>query len=181
MDHVVNRLSPGTVLGMRWDRLFADLEAAADDDDLLEREALVAELRDEEWARTPWRDLLVGEVELDVAGAGQVAGRVRLVNERLVRVSTPQREHVVALAAVRGVTASGDRAPEPSVVAARLGWSQVLRRLRDDGEPCRVVTTSGAVHDAHVEQVLADAVLLRVGRRSTALPLAVVAVVTIES
>lgn len=166
---------------MRWDRLFADLEAASDDEELVEREALVAELRDEEWVRTPWRALLAGEVELDVAGAGRVVGRVTLANERLVRLVAPRRDHLVALAAVRAVVAEGGRAAEPNRVEARLGWSQVLRRLRDEGEPSRVTTTNGVAMDALVEQVLTDAVLLRTGARATAVPLDALAVVTIAA
>ena len=166
---------------MRWDRLFADLEAAADDEELLEREALVAELRDEEWARTSWRALVAGEVELEVAGAGTLAGRVTFVNDRLVRLSSGRHEHVVACASVRALTGGEGRAAEPSPVHARLGWPHVLRRLRDEGEPCRVVTTTSTTLAARVDQVLADAVLVQVGQRRVLVPLDALAVVSLTS
>jgi hypothetical protein len=163
---------------MRWDRLFADLEAAADDDALLEREALVDELRDEVWAATPWRELLGGEVELEVLGAGRIAGRVGLVNERLLRVDAGSTEHVVALDAVLGARADA-RAPAPTSVDARLGWPHVLRRLRDDGDEVRFVRTDGAAWRGTVVRVVDGAVEVSSADRATLLPLRVLAMVSV--
>ena len=47
---------------MRWERLLEDLEARAGDLELEERDALVDELRDGDWGRTSWRQLLGGRV-----------------------------------------------------------------------------------------------------------------------
>ncbi|MDX6278092.1 MAG: hypothetical protein QOJ72_2220, partial [Nocardioidaceae bacterium] len=41
---------------MRWERLFAELEAQAGDVELQDRDALVEELADGDWAATSWRD-----------------------------------------------------------------------------------------------------------------------------
>jgi hypothetical protein len=163
---------------MRWDRLFADLEAAADDEALLEREALVAELRDEEWSRTPWRALMGGDVELEVQGAGRLAGTVGLVNERLARLDAGPLEHVVALAHVLGVRTEG-RAPAPTAVDARLGWPHVLRRLRDDGDEVVLRRTDGTSVRARVDQVVDGGVLVRSAGRGLLVPLPAVAVVTV--
>ena len=59
---------------MRWERLFEDLEARAADLELDERDALVDELRDGDWAQTSWRQLLGGHVVLAVRGADRVEG-----------------------------------------------------------------------------------------------------------
>lgn len=163
---------------MRWDRLFADLEAAADDDALVEREAMVAELRDEEWSRTPWRELLGGQVEVEVAGAGRLGGTVGLVNERLLRLDAGGLEHVVALAAVLGVRTDG-RAPALTSVDARLGWRQVLRRMRDDGDEVVLVRVDGSRVRAQVEQVVDGGVVVRSAGRSLLVPLHALAVVTV--
>lgn len=163
---------------MRWDRLFADLEAAADDEGLLERDALVDELRDEEWSRTPWRELLGGQVEVEVLGAGRLTGAVDLVNERLLRIDAGNLEHVVDLQAVLGARAD-TRAPALTSVDARLGWPHVLRRLRDDGDEVRVVRTDGTAWRGQVVRVLDGAVEVRSASRTTVLPVRALAVVTI--
>jgi len=163
---------------MRWDRLFADLEAAADDDALLEREAMVAELRDETWSRTPWRELLGGQVEVEVSGAGRLSGTVGLVNERLLRLDAGGLEHVVALGAVLGVRTEG-RAPTLTSVDARLGWSQVLRQIRADGDEVLVVRVDGSSVRAQVEQVVDGGVLVRSAGRTLLVPLQALAVVTV--
>ncbi len=72
---------------MRWDRLFADLEGQAADLELEERDALVSELREGEWAETSWRDLVGGHVVLEVVGLGRVEGEARLVNETVVHLA----------------------------------------------------------------------------------------------
>lgn len=163
---------------MRWERLFADLEASLDDEALLERDALVHELGDEEWSRTPWRTLLAGHVELDVLGAGRLAGDVGFVNERLVRLDAGPVEHVVSLEAVVGVRTQGRADAGTSTVAARLGWPQVLRRARDDGDEVRVVRIDGVVVRARVERLLDGAVVLGGLERDLVVPLRALAVAT---
>ena len=86
---------------MRWDRLFADLEGQAADLELEDRDALVSELREGEWAETSWRDLAGGHVVLEVVGLGRVEGEARLVNEAVVHLASERVEHVVASSAVQ--------------------------------------------------------------------------------
>lgn len=176
--HRSGRLRSRYGAAMRWDRLFADLEAAVDDDALLEREAMVAELRDEAWSRTPWRELLGGQVEVEVCGAGRLVGTVGLVNERLLRLDAGRLEHVVALAAVLGVRTDG-RAPALTSVDARLGWNHVLRQMRDDGDEVLLVRVDGSSVRAQVEQVVDGGVLVRSAERTLLVPLQALAVVTV--
>lgn len=176
--HRPNGRLGGYGAAMRWDRLFADLEASADDEALVEREAMVVELRDEEWSRTPWRELLGGQVEVEVRGAGRLVGVVGLVNETLLRIDAGHLEHVVALSAVLGARTDA-RAPVLTSVDARLGWSHVLRRLRDDGDEVLLVRVDGSSVRARVEHVVDGAVVVSSAERTLLVPLQALAVVTV--
>lgn len=146
---------------MRWDRLFDDLEAQADDLELQERDALVTDLRDEDWAGTSWRELLGGRVSLDVLGAGRLEGVVTLVNEQLIQLESEGVDHVVAANAVTEVLASQRRADAVTAVGARLGWGRVFRALRDTGEDVRLRLIDGTASDGVVDVVGRDFVRLR--------------------
>ena len=122
-----------TVRRMRWDRLFADLEAEASEIERAETEGLAADLRDEIWAATSWRDLVGGEVVLEVRGVGQIAGEIAAVNEHLVRVRGELVDHLVAGRAVVSVLRTERRADPPSRIDAALGWSRALRRAARRG------------------------------------------------
>ncbi len=164
---------------MRWDRLFADLEAEATEIDKAETEGLAADLRDEIWAATSWRDLVGGRVVLEVRGAGQVAGEVAAVNEHLIRVRGELVDHLVACRAVTSVLRTERRADPPGRIEAAMGWSRALRRLRDASEPVRVVLEDGRVVDGLVDVVGADFVRLIAGdAASRLLTLSAISVVT---
>ena len=65
---------------MRWERLFGELEGYAEHLQLDERDALVTELREGEWAERSWIDGLAGgdvEAEIAVCDVGVLAGRVQ--------------------------------------------------------------------------------------------------------
>ncbi|MET0929293.1 MAG: hypothetical protein ABWX74_07230 [Aeromicrobium sp.] len=145
---------------MRWDRLFDDLEAQAAEIERDERDALVDELRDGDWAETGWRQLLGGTVALEVRGAGRVEGEVVLVNERLVHLSGPRIDQVVAASAVMVVHATERRADDTGRVAAALGWGHVFRTLRDAGEGVSVRLVDGTSRDGTIEVVGRDFVRL---------------------
>ena len=148
---------------MRWDRLFDDLEAQAADLELAERDALVDELRDGDWAETSWRQLLGGHVVLAVRGADRIEGDVTLVNDRLVHLRADALDHVVNAAAVMAVHASERRADASTVVGAALGWGHVFRALREAGEEIRVRLLDGTIRDGAVLVAGRDFVRLRVG------------------
>ncbi|WP_050760884.1 hypothetical protein [Aeromicrobium marinum] len=164
---------------MRWDRLFADLEARAEGEDLDERDVLVSELLDGEWSGTGWNDLLDGAVVLDVAGLGRVEGVVRLATPTLVRLDVGTHTLVVDLGAVRGLVTDGSRRPaEIGPVTGRLGWGHVMRALAVDDAEVRVHRTDGAVLDGRVDVVGRDFVRLDAGGgRPVVVPFAAVAAI----
>ncbi len=167
---------------MRWDRLFAELEGQADDLELEERDALVTELRDGEWAETSWRDLLGGHVVLQVAGLGRVEGEARLVNECVVHLTSERAEHVVAGAAVLEVIAGERRAPAPTAVTSRLGWGHLLRAARDDGDRTLFTRTDGTTVDGAVDVVGRDFVTVTTGAgRARTVPFVALAAMTLSA
>jgi hypothetical protein len=164
---------------MRWDRLFEDLEAQAADLELDERDALVDELRDGDWAQTSWRQLLGGQVVLAVRGADRVEGVVTLVNDRLVHLRGDRMDHVVSAAAVMAVHSSERRADASTAVGDALGWSHVFRALRGAGEEIRVRLVDGTVRDGSVLVAGRDFVRLRAeSGRDQVLPFDGIAVVS---
>lgn len=148
---------------MRWDRLFEDLEAQAVELERDERDALVDELRDGDWAQTSWRQLLGGRVVLTVRGADRIEGVVTLVNDRLVRLAGDGTDHVVSTAAVLAVHSTERRADPPSAVGEALGWGHVFRALRDAGDEIRVRLVDGTSRDGSVLVAGRDFVRLRAG------------------
>ncbi len=168
----------GLPCGMRWDRLFADLEAESAEIARSEAEGLADDLRDEIWADTSWRDLIGGQVVLEVRGAGQVTGSVAAINERLIRLRAGAGGHLVACSAVSGLLATERRADPPSRIDAAMGWGQALRRLRDDAGPVRIVLGDGRTFDGSIEVVGRDFVRLTAGLGKRTVVLDAIAVVT---
>lgn len=164
---------------MRWDRLFEDLEAQAADIERAERDALVDDLRDAEWAQTSWRDLLGGAVSLEVRGAGRVEGEVALVNEQVVQIRGERLDHVIAIEAVLVVHAAERRADDPGRVGSALGWGHILRALRDALEPVTVRLLDGTARHGTVDVVGKDFVrIVADAGRSQDVPWTAIAVVS---
>lgn len=167
---------------MRWDRLFEDLEAQAADIEREERDALVDDLRDGDWAQTSWRDLLGGAVTLEIQGAGRVEGEVALVNQHVVQVRGARMDHVIAVDAVLVVHAAERRADDPGRVGSALGWGHVFRALRDAAEPVTVRLRDGSVRHGTIEVVGRDFVrVVASGGRSQDVTWAAIAVVSGQS
>lgn len=156
-----------TVHGMRWDRLFAELEGEAVRLAKIETETVAAELGDETWGRTSWRQLLGGQVELEVRGAGRVSGEVASVNDVLIRLRGGTGDRLVATRGVLEVIDSQHRSEPPGRVEAALGWPSALRRLRDAGEQVRITGDDGRVVTGRIDAVGQDFVRVTVasGRR----------------
>lgn len=141
---------------MRWERLFNEIEAQSGDLEMQERDALVEELRDGEWADTSWRSLMGGDVVLDVVGLGRLEGSAVLVNKQIIQLRGERVEHVVSADAVAAVISAERRSDQPSVVSAALGWGHVFRALRAEGQPVRVRTVTGSTIDGTIDVVGAD-------------------------
>jgi hypothetical protein len=149
-----------SVTDVRWNRLFDELEAQAGDLERDERDLLVNELRDGEWAETSWRDLAGGHVAVEVMGSGLVEGRVTLVNQHLLQLSGDRVDHVVAAAAVLVLVSAERRSDETGRVESALGWGHVFRALRDAGEEVAIRLVDGSTREGTVEVVGRDFVRL---------------------
>lgn len=145
---------------MRWDRLFAEIEQQAADEDLLERDALVADLAEEEDAETSWSDLVGSRTRLRVLGAGVVEGEVLGVRPALLHVRSGGRDVLVASTAVLSVAPPGPRRPPAAEVVQRLGWSAAWRLLRDEATEVVVVLVDGSRVAGRVARVGRDHVEL---------------------
>lgn len=141
---------------VRWDRLFDELEAQSDELEREERDALVDEMRDGDWAETRWLDLLGGRVTLELIGGGRVDGVVTLVNEQVLQLAGDRTDHVVSAGAVVVVHAAERRADVSGRVAAALGWGHVFRALRDEGEDVVVRLIDGSTREGVVTAVGGD-------------------------
>jgi len=141
--------------------LFGEIEAAASDAVLDERDAMADDLRDEAWAERSWAESLAGEVVLGVLGVGDVRGRVSAVADDFVALVCGEDEVLVARRAV--LTASGDRGAPGRI---RHGWAAMLRAARDDGELVRVTRLDGVTVQGRVTAVARDAMLLATVRET---------------
>lgn len=151
---------------MRWERLFGELEGFGEHLRLEERDALVTELREGEWAERTWVDGLAGgdvEAEIAVRDVGVVAGHVRMANDLVVHLETPSAVYVIAATAVQWVR--GDRRSpglDRESVAARLGWRPVFREAQDERDTVRLTLAGGLVVEGEVSAVGADFVRIAV-------------------
>jgi hypothetical protein len=142
---------------MRWDALFADLEAAAAGEWQRERDAEIAERTRAELARLRLVDRLRAvadgrpglDVELGVrvVSAGVVRGSLTRVTDEWFVLVTPSHEWVVATDAVLGVTGlpPAARSPESQGTVARAwGWSAAWRVLARDRTEVHVIRRDGS-------------------------------------
>lgn len=148
---------------MRWDDLFADLEAQSDALEVAERAAEVAERTRIEVGGIALRDRLAAalgaSVRLQLLGGRVPAGTlVRVGPDWLLLGEAAGRECVVATAAitsVAGVGRSADAGPG-GAVWAKLGLRSALRGIARDRSPVRIDLISGEAIDATLDRVGAD-------------------------
>ena len=149
---------------MRWDALFADLEAQSDALDRADRAAEVDDRSRSEFADHHLRDRLRacvgGVVRLRVAGGATIAGTVRKVGpDWLLIDEEASRECLVPLSAVMSVVGAGRWVADPaadSAVAARLGLRSALRAVARDRSGVRLLLVDGAALAATLDRVGAD-------------------------
>jgi hypothetical protein len=152
---------------MRWQQLFADLQAEFDEATAAEERAQLPSRSRAETAavRLPERlgGAVGGRVSLRCRGAGEVAGRLEEVGSDWALVTDDAgREVLVALPAVVAVsglvrsTAAGRASP----VRTALDLRRALRGLARDRSVVAVVLDDGAVLTGTVDRVGADFVEL---------------------
>lgn len=161
---------------MRWERLFADLEGQAGDDALAERDALIDDLRQGEWAATRWWQLCGGQAVIEIAGLGRVDGEIVAANEHVVHVRTARENVLANTVHVLGIVSPTRRAETPTSVTARLGLRHALRMCRRDRDRVKIYRADASMRAGVVDQVGKDFVSLREDSGATAvIPLAAIA------
>ncbi len=153
---------------MRWQQLFADLEARFEaEQDAAERAETSSRSR-HELGSLRFVDRLGGAVGSPVVllcrGAGQVSGTLSEIgSDWLLLDDDGGRELLVATAAVRAVAGLGRRTAAPGdagPVASRLDLRRALRGLARDRATVQVVLDEGTALHGTIDRVGADYVEL---------------------
>jgi hypothetical protein len=158
----VDKFSARRAAAVRWDGLFADLEAQADQ---LERAARAGEAEERtrgELARQTLHARLRAAVGLRlriaVAGGPAIAGDLRRIGPNWVLLDAGLAEWLVATVHVRTVSGLGRQAAAEShsVIDSRLDFRYVLRGLARDRAEVRTHLLDGSSLTATLDRVGAD-------------------------
>jgi hypothetical protein len=149
---------------VRWNALFADLEAQAESLAQAERAVEVQDrTRAEIGALTlvdRLRPALGAPIRLRTTGAGTIAGLLdRIGPDWVLLEQDGGREVLVRLGAVTGVSGLGRSATVPGTmdaVSARLGLWFVLRRIARDRSPVALVLSDTTTVTATLDRVGSD-------------------------
>lgn len=148
---------------MRWQRLFADLQAEFEAAGAAAERAEAGSRQRAEVGAIRLAQRLAGAtgrpVALACGAAGDVSGVLAEVGADWVLLQDGAgRDVLVALGAVRSVSGLGRETvvEEPGVVRARLDLRRVLRGLVRDRAAVQVVLDDGVVHTGTVDRVGAD-------------------------
>jgi len=149
---------------VRWERLFADLEAEFEAAEAAELESEIADRTRSERARLRLVDRLRGSVgrsvDARVTGIGQLSGEIRAVGvdwllvrpadgaDRLVRTA--------ALLELTGLAPSSVTRASAGAVAARFSLGAVLRGLARDRTVVTIMLMDGGSRTGTIEVVGAD-------------------------
>lgn len=149
---------------MRWEQLFADLEAQFAEQQPEDGMAALASRERAEHARLQLADRLRGtrgwSLTITCRGAAEVTGRLVEVGvDWLLLVDDLRREVLVATAAVSAVAGLGARTTvtgELGAVERRLDLRRALRGLARDRAPVQCILDDGSVLSGTVDRVGAD-------------------------
>ncbi len=157
---------------MRWDRFFEDLEDQLDSEWEAERAALDTEAERLRLSRIPLRERLVavaatgGQITLDIAGSGALAGTVTRVGADWLAVLSSARRPTVALVplpAVQAVGLAADavlssvREAAPGTASTqRMGFGFVLRDVVRRRIPSTVQLVDGRILAGTIDRAGAD-------------------------
>lgn len=146
---------------MRWESLFADLEARFELDERREREAEVADRIRRERALVALHSRLLANAGLGPVsvglGSGVVTGTILDVGpDWLLLQEPPQRSVLVALGHVRYLTGLAPGAQEPTLVAKRFTLGAALRAVSRDRAVVEVMDVDGRPVTGTIDAVGAD-------------------------
>lgn len=149
---------------MRWERLFADLEAQLEAEESAAYAAEITERTRIAVGSISLRDRLRTaegrQLQLTVQGVGAVDGTLRAVgSEWLVVTGVGGADLLVVLAAVTGVRGLGALAAPPGSegeVAARFRLRHALRAVSRDRSACRITLVDQAIVVGTIDRVGAD-------------------------
>lgn len=150
---------------MRWERLFADLEARCSAEAGLERDVEVADRTRRERAQVGLHARLLAnvggpEISLRLAGTapgGAAAGVLVDVGPDWLLLAESRRQSLlVPLPAVRGVVGLVGGAQEPTLVAKRFTLAAALRGLSRGRVPLQVTAVDGWTVTGTIDAVGAD-------------------------
>lgn len=146
---------------MRWDALFADLEAAAEGVERLEYEAEVVEQARAEYAAVHLADRLRAHLGRSIichlVDGARLEGIVGEIGPQWVLLQVAHGQVLVpvaALAAVEGLT--GAATPPDGELGRRIGLGVVLRGLAVRRVPVRLALSGGGLVAGTVDRVGAD-------------------------
>jgi hypothetical protein len=153
---------------VRWQRLFDDLEAQIEAQDIAEFEAEVSERARYEMGRLRLIDRLrpaVGhEIDVRCVGAGALRGRLERVGaDWLLLEEQPGRHGLTPCAAIMAVAGLGALSAPPGSegpVRSRLDFRYALRGIARDRSPVQVVLVDGSTVAGTLDRVGADFVEL---------------------
>jgi hypothetical protein len=153
---------------MRWDRLFADIEAQLSAEGEAELGGEIADRTRRERALVGLHERLLAAtgragITVQAAGLGVVQGHVADVGaDWLLMRASGDREHLVPFTAMTWVSGLGGRIAPPSAVARSFAIGAALRGLSRDRSSVTVVTRDGGRHTGTIDGVGADALDLAV-------------------
>jgi hypothetical protein len=155
------------VVEVRWQQLFADLEARFEAEQEAAERAETSSRARHELGSLRFVDRLGGAVGSPVVllcrGAGQLSGTLSEVGSDWLLLDDAGRELLVATAAVRAVSGLGRRtaaAEDVGPVAARLDLRRALRGLARDRATVQIVLDEGTSLHGTIDRVGADYVEL---------------------
>lgn len=148
-------------VGMRWERLFDDLEAQLAANERLELDAEVSERTRAERAKVTLLHRIAGaqgeRLVCHLVGGRRVEGAVVDVGADWLVVEEVGRPVLVPLAALRSVVGLPHR-PRDSAAVRRLTLGYALRGVSRDRRPVHVHDVSGGVITGTIDGVGADCI-----------------------
>ena len=162
---------------MRWDELFADLDAQVEARQIAERSAEIEDRTRYEFGQLTLVDRLRvaigGQVRIRCAGGTTIAGRLDRVHpEWLLLIEATGREALVVGRAVRSVGGLGPWSAAAGVrseVDARLGLRYALRTIARDRSAVRIQLRDGETLDGTLDRIGPHRAVSLVGRAAVAL------------